>query len=368
VTEVVLSTRALNRATLARQFLLQRERIAAKDLIEHLVGMQAQEPRDPYIALWSRIDGFDPLELETLLARRRAVRATAMRATLHLMTARDCLEFRALMHPMLERRHDPWFDDALAGVDRSKLAAAAREIVEQEPLGFKALARRLGERWPHLDGLQSELAGRAVVGMIPLLQVTPRGLWTSTGPALVTTIESWLGRPIRAKPNAPRFVERYLAAFGPAAFEDITAWSRRPGLRPALEQLRPKLCTFRDENGRQLFDVADGPRPDPDTPAPVRFFPTYDNVFLGHKDRSRVNVRNYLELSFPKGTWKGSFTVDGFHAGFWSIRTTKDASTLEVLPAAKLTMSARTEIADEGAGLLRFVVPDTAHDIRIDGA
>jgi hypothetical protein len=362
----VLSTRALNRATLARQFLLQRERIAAKDVIEHLVGMQAQEPKNPYIALWSRIEAFDPLELETLITKRRAVRITSMRRTIHLLTARDCLEIRAVMQPMLTRDAQRLFDDVLTGIDPNELAATARELVEEQPMSLIALAERLGERCPNLARFPRDIAARAVWGMLPLLQVPPRGMWATSGRATLTTAESWLGKPLRTKPNAVRFVERYLAAFGPAAFEDVTAWSRLPGLRPALEKLRPKLRTFRDENGRELFDAADGPRPDPDTPAPVRFFPEYDNLFLGHKDRSRVNVRNYFELEFPRGSWKGSFTVDGFLAGFWTIATTKDAATLVVLPIGRLTKAARADLAAEGAGLLRFVAPGATHEVRFE--
>ena len=362
----VLSTRALNRALLARQFLLRRERIAATDVIEHLVGMQAQEPKDPYIALWSRIADFDPLELEKLISARRAVRITAMRRTIHLLTARDCLEVRAVMQPMLTQGAERWFAKELAGIDAADLVATAREIIDEEPISYIALVRRLAERWPQLDDITAQIAGRAVVGMLPLLQVPPRGLWTSNGRAQLTNAQSWLGEPLNAKPNAVRFVERYLAAFGPAAFEDLTAWSRRPGLRPALEELRPQLREFRDEAGRVLFDVPDGPLPDPDTPAPVRFFPQYDNLFLGHKDRSRVNVTNYLELGFPRGSWKGTFTLDGFLFGFWTIEAKKDASTLVVLPRSKLSRAARTDVAAEGAELLRFVVPDTEHHLRFE--
>lgn len=362
MTERALSTRELNRALLARQFLLVRERVAAKDVIEHLVGMQAQEPKNPYLALWSRIEDFDPMELERLVAARKAVRIIVMRGTIHLLTARDCLELRALMQRMLTRHGDNVFATSLNGLDQGELAAVARAIVEERPHTYVELGRALQQRWPSLDAL--ELA-RCVRVMLPMIQTPPRGLWTTNGPAAHTTAESWLGEPLRTTPNLVRFVDRYLRAFGPASFEDLTAWSRLPGLRPALEKLRPKLRTFRDEHGRELFDVHDGPLPDADTPAPVRFFPEYDNVFLGHRDRSRVNVRNYFDMRFPKGTFKGSFTVDGFHAGFWSIVTKKGTSTLQVFPATKLTRAARNEIGGEGAGLLRFCAPDTLHDLLI---
>jgi hypothetical protein len=357
----VLTTRELNRALLARQFLLAREPVAAKHVIEHLAGMQAQVPRDPYIALWTRIDGFDPCELERLIAGRKAVRIVVMRGTIHLLTARDCLEFRPLMRPMLAKHAEKMFE-TVDGVAREELIAAVRDIVDARPMTYVELSRELEGRWPGVDGRVLALCAR---GLLPLVQVTPRGLWTSSGPSAHTTAEAWIGKPLRAKPDPVRFVERYLRAFGPAAFEDVTAWSRLPGLRPALEELRPKLRTFRDENGRKLFDVADGPLPDPDTPAPVRFFPEYDNVFLGHRDRSRVNVRNYFDMDFPKGgSFKGSFTVDGFLAGFWRIVTSKGASSLELFPTGRLTKAARDELGDEGAGLLRFCVPDTTHDIR----
>ena len=282
----VLGRRALNRATMARQLLLERADLAPVDAVAHLVGMQAQVPLNPYLGLWSRLRDFRPEELGRALEDREVVRIVAMRATIHLLTADDCLLLRPLCQPVLDgelARH-PAMAPVLRGVDLRPVLAFASDVLAQRPRTGPQLRAALAERFPELDATALAYACR---NHLALVQVPPRGVWGRRGQVTTTTAESWLGRPLVANPSVDDVVVRYLRAFGPATAADIAAWSRLTGFREVIDRLRPRLRAFRDERGRELVDVPDAPLPDPDTPAPVRFLPEYDNVALSHADRRR---------------------------------------------------------------------------------
>jgi hypothetical protein len=356
----VLSQGALNRALLARQLLLRREKRSAVETIEHLVGMQAQVPGNPYVALWSRLEGFQSEELSQLIAGRRAVRTSLMRATIHLVTARDCLALRPVMQSVLERTFaSSAFARNNAGVDLHVLLNAGRELLEDQPRTRAELRPLLAQRWPGID----DVSLAAAIGfLLPVVQVTPRGLWGKSGAARLTTVEAWLGRPLDSDPNPDNMVLRYLAAFGPATVADIRIWSRLSGLREVVERLRPRLLTFRDERGRELFDLPDALRPDPETPAPPRFLPEYDNILLSHDDRSRI-IRDNRGLSTPEGRGGelGAVLVDGFLGGMWRMTRQRGNATLVIETDGSWTNADRTAVADEGARLLAFLAAD-AHD------
>ena len=296
--------------------LIERADLPALEVIERLVGMQAQVPTDPYTALWSRITAFDPAELSTLIAERRAVRVVGlMRTTIHLVSARDALAIRPLMQPALDRawRYSP-FSKQLGAADVDDVIAAGLELLADGPMVATELGKRLQARWPDADAASM---GYALRFLVPTLQPPPRGLWGRSGAARIETIERWLGQPLDPTPSIDHVVLRYLAAFGPATPKDVQVWSWWTGMREVLERLRPRLVTFRDENGRELFDVPDAPFPDPDTPAPVRFLPEYDNIALSHDDRTRV-----IDYRFSEDIWmRGSILVDGFVRGTWRIDT-----------------------------------------------
>jgi hypothetical protein len=241
----VLGPRMLNRALLARQLLLRREKRLVLETIEHLVGMQAQVPSNPYVALWSRLDGFQPEQLSQLIAERRAVRTTVMRTTIHLVSADACLTLRPLMQSVMVRTlaNTPWARN-IEGVETASLIAAGRTLLEEQPCTRAEPGTRLKERWPDRDA--ASLAW-AVSYLVPVVQVPPRGLWGKSGQARLTTVESWLGRPLDADPSSDEMVLRYLAAFGPAGTADIRTWSGLAGVREIMERLRPRLVTFRDE-------------------------------------------------------------------------------------------------------------------------
>jgi len=363
MTGATLSRRALNRALLARQLLLRRRRMPVTDVIEHLVGMQAQEPPDPYVALWSRLDRFQPVQLGRLISERHAVRGGLMRATIHLVTARDCLAFRPLVQPVLkrtwstpERRRDT------DGIDVAEILSTARAIVEEQPRPRAEIGRLLSERWP--DRPAKSLADTAAF-LLPMIQVPPRGVWGESGQATLTTADSWLGRPLDASPSIDDLVLRYLGAFGPASVMDVQAWCALTRLREVVERLRPGLRTFRDENGKELFDLPDAPRPSSDTPAPVRFLPEYDNILLGHADRSRIATADYGSL-FVSGEMRsfGSVLVDGFARARWRLRRDEKA-TVTVESAGRLSRPETTAITDEAGRLLALLAPADAHDVQV---
>lgn len=353
----VLGLRALNRALLARQLLLERVKRPAREVIEHLVGMQAQIPANPYVALWSRLFGFDPVELSKLIESRRAVRGSLMRNTLHLVTARDWLALRPVMQPVLDRTLSTSpFGPTAEGVDREALLALARRLVEDRPRTRAELGPLLCEEWPDSD---PQFLAYVVTHLLPLVQVTPRGLWRRTGPSAWTTAEAWLKRTASDVTRPDKVVMRYFAAFGPASVSDVARWSRLTGLREIVERLRPHLRLFRDVKGRELFDVPDAPRPDPDTPAPVRFLPEYDNVFLGHADRTRILANEDRERGV---IGRAAVLVNGFFRATWTIQHKRKAATLQIDAFGKLTKGEKRAVSDEGAALLTFLAGDAESD------
>jgi hypothetical protein len=380
----VLGRRALNRAYLARQMLLERVELPIETAIERLVAMQAQNPFDPYTALWSRLQGFRAEALSDLIETRRVVRATAMlRTTIHLLTARDWLAIRPVLQVVQERGF--WtgspFGRQIRGVPLEEVLAAGRALLDEKPRPANTLGKLLHEQWPDADATS---LGYAVRYLVPLVQTTPRGLWGRSGGPVLATAEHWLGQSVGTDDAPDELILRYLAVFGPATVMDIQAWSWLTKLAAVVERLRPRLRTFRDEAGRELFDIPDGPLPDPDTPAPVRFLPTYDNLLLSHKDRSRIvgdgfgwgNADRFLERFNG-----GSFLVDGFLAGGWRLeRDGKPAvvmggavgsgtARIVVMPARPLSSRDRDEVAAEAERLLAFLgsaLPPSARSVQFE--
>jgi DNA glycosylase AlkZ-like len=368
VSDDVLSLRALNRATLARQLLLERRPMAPLDAVDHLVGLQAQVPHNPYHALWSRLEGFDPESLSRLIADRQAVRTVVMRGTLHLVSADDCLVLRPLVQPVLDAelaRH-PEFGPALRGVDMAPVLDFARPLLAERPRTGTQLRAALAERFPDLHAPALAYACR---NLLAFVQVPPRGLWGRSAQVTSTTTEAWLGRPLAAEPSIDDVVLRYVGAFGPVTPGDVAAWSGLTGLREVVDRLRPRLRTFRDERGRELFDLPDAPRPDADTPAPPRFLPEYDNALLSHADRTRFMAKDDLRgLPWGAAPLHGAVLVDGRGFGTWHIDRDKadGDATLVIDHVGRLAGGDADAVGHEGLCLLRFLAPDaTAHDVRL---
>jgi hypothetical protein len=363
-TAQVLSRRALNRALLARQLLLRRQRLSAAAAIERLVGMQAQAPDLPYIGLWSRLQGFKHEELSRLIKNRRAVRTSLMRNTIHLVTTRDALRLKSLFQPLHERgylRGSPW-GRGMKEANLHPLLKAGREIMGQRPHTVAELRKLLAERFPNQD---SEALAYGVRYMVPLVFATPRGIWGARGPVSLTTVEAWLGRSAAPAIGADTLVLRYLAAFGPASPADMRAWSGL-AMREEFERLRPRLKLFRDEDGKELFDLPRAPRPDQAAAVPVRFLPDYDNVLLAHADRTRIMAPGqHLGLFSSAGIMKGSVLVDGFVRAGWIPEKGKPSTTLEIAPFVKpISRSERPAIEDEAMRLLDFLAPGDRHDVH----
>jgi hypothetical protein len=361
----VLSLRALNRALLARQLLLSRVKIPAAEAIERLAGMQAQAPLAPYVGLWTRLEDFRPDELAGLIAGRQAVRSSLMRATVHLVTARDCLALYPLVRPVLERGFSTGspFGRRLAGMDIAPVLAAGRALLDERPRTRIELRRLLEPRWPERD---ADALAYAISYLVPTVQVPPRGLWGASGQAALAATETWLGRSFDPAPSSDDMVLRYLAAFGPASIQDAQVWSGVTRLRETFERLRPRLLTFRDERGAELFDLPDAPRPDPETPAPPRFLPEYDNLLLSHADRSRVMAAGRQVPLLPgNGGTPGTVLLDGFFHALWKIVRHDGTATLRITPYVLLSAQDRAALTEEGIRLLAFAAADAeSHDVE----
>jgi hypothetical protein len=349
----VLDRRLLNRSLLARQLLLERVDGEPVEVIERLVGMQGQVPLDPYTGLWSRLRAFDPAAVGAALVERRLVRMTLMRTTLHLVSARDALRLRPLLQGMIERAFaSSPFARELNGLDLEPVLRLAVELLEERPLTVAQLGDALGERWPDRDANSLAYAARY---LLPLVQVPPRGVWGKTLRPTVTTLESWLGPAGEAEQSLEELVGRYLRAFGPASSADLRAWSWLGDVRPLIQRLRPRLRIYRDEAGRELFDVPDGVFCDGSTRAPARFLPQYDNLFLAHADRARVMKQVQWGPAF---THRGALFVDGFLAGAWRHSEKRREASLAVELQLRVAAAELRGVKREAERLLEFLSPD----------
>jgi hypothetical protein len=354
----LMTLREINRATLARQMLLAREKTTTNDAIERLVALQAQVARPPFIGLWTRVAGFRRDDLLGLIHAHAVVRATAVRGTLHLMTARDFVRLRGAMQPALTAGMQSILRDRAKAIDVDALVAIARREWDARPGTFADLRAALLKRFPKGD---ERAMGYAVRTHLPIVQVptideSPWGYPATTDFACADT---WIGKPVGADPAPDALVLRYLAAFGPATAADVQTWSALSGIAPVLERLRKQLVTFTDERGRELFDLPKAPRPSADTPAPVRFLPDFDNLVLSHADRTRVVADAHRPALVTKNLQvRATFLVDGFVAGTWTVERKKAAAALAIAPFGRISRAVREALEEEGLALLRFAEPD----------
>ena len=341
MTELVLTLRELNRATLARQLLLERKRLPATAVIERLVGMQAQWPPAPYVGIWTRATSFRRETLERELERGSVLKATVMRQTLHLVTRRDYGILRSAM-----RETNLGWESPTA----KRLAPSMRELAETGPV-TTAEALEVLEREQGLTGITARRAWSAARVRAHVLHDPGTALWEPRNVGRFVAVEE----PEAHVPDEARaeMIRRYLAAFGPSSRRDINAWSKMdmPGIQRALDLLEP-LRRFRDEQGRELLDIPRAPLPAADTPAPVRFLPKWDNVLLSFADRTRVLPDAYRKTVIRmNGDVAQTFLVDGFVAGIWRVEDRRVA--LE--PFEPLARAVRRELEDEAGRLEAFL-------------
>ncbi len=358
-----LTRRQLNRATLARQLLLEREPVSAGEAVARLAGMQAQEPKHPFVGLWTRVEGFASDDLLRALREREVVRATLMRSTLHLMTAADYAAVRMALQPSMSVALRV-LGARSKGLDLEQVLPAAREILRGNPLPFDAIREQLQERFPDVN---DRALGYAVRTLVPLVMVTSDDdRWGYPRPTSFALADEWLDEPL-AGADAEALVTRYLGAFGPATAKDAERWSAVGGMKAVLDGMRERLDVFADERGRELFDLPGAPRPDADVPAPPRLLPEFDNLVLAHEDRSRVIADEHRPLVTTKNLRvKATFLLDGAVAGTWTIEVKRKVATLTLTPFAKLTKRALKELEPEAEALLSFAEPDAkSHAVAI---
>lgn len=353
-----LTTRQLNRATLARQLLLERAEISAVDAVARLCGLQAQEPKPPFIGLWTRVAAFSEPALQQALHDRSVVRATLMRGTLHLATATDYADFRAPLQPVLTRGMTGALRERAEGLEPDAVLPVARALLEERPRAFDELRTLLQEAFPAVN---HRALGYAVRMLLPLVMVPTDDRWAFPRVAQFTLADSWLGRALSAEEVPDGLVLRYLAAFGPASAADVQTWSGLQGIKAVLEGLRPRLATFTDEHGRELFDLPDAPRPDEAALAPARFLPEFDSLMLAHADRTRVISDQDRPVVVTKNLRvRATFLIDGFARGTWEIKRSRRTATLTLTPFRRLSKQEAAELKTEGASLLRFTDGDAS--------
>jgi Winged helix DNA-binding domain len=341
VSERVLTLRELNRATLARQLLLKRKRLSPTAMIEHLVGMQAQWPQAPYVGIWTRATSFRRESLERELASGAVVKATLMRQTLHLVTLRDYALFRAAFS---ETNH---YDKmAIAG----RLAPAVRALTADGPVTMaEALAYLKSEHG--LTGVHARRVWRGARVRAHVVHHHESSLWRPRSERRFVAIDE----PEALDPTEARveMFRRYLAAFGPSSRRDVMIWAMMqvPETDRALQRLGA-LVRYRDEQNHELLDVPRAPLPDPETPAPVRFLPKWDNVLLAWVDRTRVLPEQYRRAVIGmNGDVAQTFLVDGFVAGTWRV----EGGHVVAEPFSTLPRAVRQELKGEVERLEAFL-------------
>ncbi len=355
MTTTKLTSRALNRATLARQMLLAREKSSVIAAVERLMGLQSQWPRPPFVGLWSRLEGFQREDLATALQRRELVRASMMRGTLHVVSARDFQRLRPAIQPVLTRGMKSILRDRATALDVPALVAAARAFFEAEPRTFTELRDHLMTLHPTGD---ERAMGFAVRTHLPLVQVPTAATWAFPADADFAVAETFLGAPLGNDASPGALVLRYLAAFGPATVADAQAWSGLQGLREVMEALRPGLVALRDERGRELFDLPDAPRPDEDTAAPTRFLPEFDNLIVSRADARFVAEEHRSSIFLSALRVLPTMLVDGCAAATWKTERKKAVAKLVISPFAALPKKTRAAVEEEASALLRFLESD----------
>jgi hypothetical protein len=354
--EKPISARALNRATLARQMLLARERVKPVAAIERLAGMQAQWPRPPFVGLWTRLEPFTREDLLKAVECRDVVRGTFLRGTIHLVSTKDYLAFRQTLQPALSEGLSV-VRDRIKNVDVPAIVKQGHSFFMRGAATFSALRDHLKDGAKSVD----ERALAYIIRLhLPLLQTPNDGSpWAWAAASNFAVAESWIGKPVDAIERPDVLATRYLAAFGPATANDFRTWSGLPAAKQIFDALRPKLTVLRDDRKRELFDLPKAPRPGDDADVPVRFLPEFDNLLLSYTDKARfVAEPHRSRLTSRNLLLPATFMIDGMVAGTWTTDTKRQATTLTLVPFAAVAKPARAALEEEAERVARFVEPD----------
>jgi hypothetical protein len=364
-----LTLRELNRALLARQMLLERQRLGVVGAIERLGGLQGQWAPAPYVALWSRLRGFERDQLTKAIDRGEVIKATLMRATLHLVSAR---EYPAYSLATMDGRFGAWRPPGSPVFkDLERMHADVMTFAAKNPRTREEIRDRVSAHMPKTAAKDERLRNWFLWAAV----ATSGLIWEPAGAHFeYRQLARHVAPPARLR-KAPQaeaaydlVVRHHIAAFGPASVADIASWSsiRVPHIRNALGRLRD-LKRFQDERGRELFDLKKAPRPPADTPAPARFLARFDAAILGHDAAARTRILPAAykkQVIFSAEVWT-TFLVDGFVAGRYKLSSTRKDALLELQPFKPLRKSDRAALVDEGEKLLRFYYPNTPrHEVK----
>ncbi|QSB04088.1 AlkZ family DNA glycosylase [Natronoglycomyces albus] len=355
----VVSDRALNRALLQRQWLLEKVDATAENAVDHLIGLQAQLGDPPYYQLWSRLREFSPQDLSSLLLERKVVRIVTMRGTIHLVRAADCFPLRDLTQVIMDREVASGSrKQVVEQVNPTLIAREGQRILRGGPRSSVEIGERLAQRWPAFrpNHLVSVLRN-----VLPLVQTPPRGVWGQGGALTYAHAAQWLGMKAQAVADPQGTIRRYLRAFGPATVLDYQKWCGLSKQREHFERLRPQLITYTDAVGKELFDIPNAPVPAEDMEVPlIKIIGPFDNLVLSHARRDRImDQRAWERLATPNGQFPGMFLRDGMLAGVWFIDRKNTAATIRFELFHNLSTYERDLLEHEGEELLRFAAPDS---------
>ena len=364
-----LTLRELNRALLARQMLLERQRVGVVDAVERLGGLQAQWAPAPYVALWTRLKGFERDQLTKAIDNGELIKATLMRATLHLVSRR---EFAAYSLATMDGRFGAWRPPGgplLADLER--MHADVMKFAAKTPRTREEIRDHIAEHMPKSAAKDERLRSWFVWAAL----ATSGLIWHADGAHFEHRRLARHVAPTAALRKAPKadaaydiVVRHHLAAFGPASVADIATWSsvRVPHIRGALARIKD-LVRFRDEKGRELFDVRRAPRPPAETPAAPKYLARFDATILGHDsaERTRILPAEYKKkVIFSAEVWQ-TFLVDGFVSGRYRLSATKKEAIVALEPFKPLKKADKVVLTEEGERLARFYYPDARiHGVR----
>lgn len=357
----MITVRELNRALLARQYLLEPTNDPPLTVIRKLIALQAQATHPPYTALWSRLTQFTPAVLDDLVIDKQVVRLVLFRSTIQLVATEDAMPLRRLLDPMLSAGFSPAWRTILAGADVDAIIRHGIEITTAEPHRYSALGARLAQKFD----LDPRLLAQLLRNRVPMVAVPPSALWGDGKPASYQPAANWLGDTPSTAMDHVDLLRRYLAAYGPATAADISVFTGLSGFPAAMRSLADELITVDGPTG-SLYDLIDAPRPPADTPAPVRLLAEWDSMLLAHQDRSRIVQSAAKPVVYTKnGVMPGTVLVDGFVAGTYRWRATPATATLTLQPLRRWTKREMTAARREGEKFLEFAAPGRDHHIDL---